>query len=150
MKAQILMATAAIACLTASPVSAQSGGTAMSEETWLMARLNAQRMRIQQLRQEIRSLSVAAGPASAITRETPLRMGLTPTELRGLRGEPNQITRAGRDTEIWGYGATRVTLVGGRVTAWQTIAPPTIAPRAPQPVPHGPACDDCDQAPEIR
>lgn len=131
MKAQTLAIGTIIALWIAPLGTAAPQGVAKSEEARLLARLNWQRARIDQLQAQIRALAPDAPTTTTVPGDEALRMGLTAEELRAARGEPDTITRTNARCEIWIYGTTRVTLFGGRVTGWQAASEPTAPAPAP-------------------
>jgi hypothetical protein len=120
MRAQTLVIGTIIGLWMAPLGTAAGTGAAPNEEARLLARLNWQRARIEQLQAEIRALSSADPAAAAVPGDEALRTGLTADELRVARGEPDYVSRMNARCEIWAYGTTRVMVMSGRVTSWQT------------------------------
>jgi hypothetical protein len=132
MRAQTLVIGTIVGLWLAPLGTAAAPGSVANEEARLIARLNWQRTRIEQLQTEIRSLSPSDPAGSAVPGDEALRTGLSAEELRAARGEPDYVTHLSSRCEIWTYGTTRVTVMSGRITSWQTgpvqVAPAPAAP----------------------
>src|SRR6476646_179235 len=89
----VIIGTIAGLCLVSWGMAAPQA-TGQNEEARLVARLNWQRTRIEQLQAQIRALAPAATAEATATvpGDEALRTGLTADELLAARGEPDDIS----------------------------------------------------------